>query len=166
MSMSSQGADVAVRRTRQEQLNGFVVPAARGLVTAGALLSGAAALLHAWVISEHFASIAAVVFFALVAFAQGTYAAALLDHGNSRRLLAVGVVGNLAIIGIWLVMHLVDLSNPALPIHLQVEQEAHIETTAVAGLILEIALVAVLGTALAITFQRYRRMLRSALFKA
>ncbi len=164
MNMSSQNVGGVARRTARERLDTFIAPPSHALLHAGALLSGAAALVHAWVIREHAAALSAAIFFAVVAFLQGAYAAALLDHGRSKVVLAFGFGGNLALILIWLAVHVVDWSNPALPIHLRIEQEAHLDTTAIAGLLLEIALVGVLGIALALRYRTSRHMLRSVMF--
>lgn len=73
------------------------------LVVVAAALSLAAALIHLWVTSEHFDEWWGYgAFFLVVATAQALYAVALVRRPRPW-LLALGTVGNLAIIGLWVV---------------------------------------------------------------
>ena len=68
-----------------------------------AALSLLAALIHLWVMPEHFEEWWGYgTFFLVSAFAQGLYAPGLLRWPN-RAILLAGVAGNLAIVILWLV---------------------------------------------------------------
>jgi hypothetical protein len=74
----------------------------RGLVGWAAALSLVAGLLHIWVMPEHFAEWWGYgAFFLVVAIAQAVYAIALLRRASDQRLIWAGVLGNLAIISLW-----------------------------------------------------------------
>ena len=73
------------------------------LLYAAATLSLVAALIHAWVMPEHFREWWGYgAFFLVVALAQWFYALALLRWPR-RRTFLIGIIGNLAIIGLYIV---------------------------------------------------------------
>ncbi len=73
------------------------------LLYAAATLSMVAALIHAWVMPEHFREWWGYgIFFLIVALAQWFYALALLRWPR-RRTFLIGIIGNLAIIGLYIV---------------------------------------------------------------
>jgi hypothetical protein len=73
------------------------------LLSAVAILSLVAAVIHVWVMPEHFAEWWAYgLFFLVAAAAQALYAVAVL-RAPSPTLLRVGIIGNLAIIALWVV---------------------------------------------------------------
>jgi hypothetical protein len=82
------------------------LPATRGADTAlrvVAALSLLAAMIHIWVMPEHFEEWWGYgTFFLVAAFAQGLYAPGLMLWPN-RIILLAGVAGNLAIVILWLV---------------------------------------------------------------
>jgi hypothetical protein len=74
-----------------------------------ALAGAAAAGVHVVVMPEHFEEATVYgLFFAITATVQFTYSAWLLVR-PSRPLLAVGAIGNLAIVGLWLLTRLVGI---------------------------------------------------------
>ena len=82
---------------------------ARLLLYGAAALSLLAAFIHLWVMPGHFAEWWGYgTFFLLAAVAQTIYAAVLLRRPDPR-LFAVGIVGNLAIIGLWVVTRTVGI---------------------------------------------------------
>jgi hypothetical protein len=82
------------------------LPATRGAdkaLRAVAALSLLAAMIHIWVMPEHFEEWWGYgTFFLVAAFAQGLYAPGLLLWPN-RAILLAGVAGNLVIVILWLV---------------------------------------------------------------
>jgi hypothetical protein len=84
--------------------------AAKGLLYSAVALSSVAALIHLLVTPEHFGEWWGYGTFMLVAFvAQAIYAAALLVWPGWKLLLLAGVIGNLAIIGMWAVSRTVGI---------------------------------------------------------
>ena len=74
----------------------------RWLIVLAAALSLLAALLHVWVMPEHFEEWWGYgTFFLVVAIAQTLYAFLLLRDASSPGLIWAGVLGNLAIIVLW-----------------------------------------------------------------
>jgi energy-coupling factor transporter transmembrane protein EcfT len=74
----------------------------RWLIVLAAALSLLAALLHGWVMPEHFEEWWGYgAFFLVVAIAQTLYAFLLLRDASSPGLIWAGVLGNLAIIVLW-----------------------------------------------------------------
>jgi len=106
-----------------------------------ATLSMAAAAIHFAVMGEHFAEYVAFgVFFSVVAWSQALWAVGVIVL-PSRRLLLVGLVGNAAVILVWLISRTIGLPigpEPGAP-----EPAAFID---VLSTILEVAIVA--GTAI------------------
>jgi energy-coupling factor transporter transmembrane protein EcfT len=77
-------------------------PRPRRLVIAAATLSLLAAAVHVWVMPEHVREWWGYgAFFLVVAIAQALYPCILLRGVPSSGLIWVGVLGNLAIIGLW-----------------------------------------------------------------
>jgi hypothetical protein len=84
--------------------------AAKGLLYSAVALSSVAALIHLLVTPEHFGEWWGYGAFMLAAFvAQAIFAAALLVWPRWRLLLLAGVIGNLAIIGMWAVSRTVGI---------------------------------------------------------
>jgi len=84
--------------------------AAKGLLYSAVALSLVAALIHLWVTPEHFGEWWGYGTFMLAAFvAQAIYSAALLVWPRWRLLLLAGVIGNLAIIGMWVVSRTISI---------------------------------------------------------
>jgi hypothetical protein len=84
--------------------------AAKGLLYSAVALSSAAALIHLLVTPGHFGEWWGYGAFMLAAFvAQAIYAAALLVWPGWKLLLLAGVIGNLAIIGMWAVSRTVGI---------------------------------------------------------
>lgn len=138
------------RRTEAGQSAGATAAApVESLVYIGVGLSGTAAVLHAWVVPEHLAVLpAAGVVFLVAAFLQGAYAAALLDRLHSSWLVALGLAGNLALLLLWLAVHVGGLESSSLSAHHHAAGAAHLEATAIAGLALEFTLVMALAALL------------------
>ena len=83
--------------------------ALRPLLYAAAALSLLAGLIHSWVTPEHFAEWWGYgAFFLAVAVVQAAYAVAIL-RWPSRRLYALGIVGNLAVVGLWVITRTVGI---------------------------------------------------------
>ena len=115
------------------------------LIPAGALLSVVAALVHASVVREHFDEWCGYgVFFVVVTLAQVLYAP-LLIFRPYRWVLFAGIVGNLAVIGLWVVTRTegIPLFGPEAG-----EVEA-VGTPDVISKLAELLLVVVLGALLA-----------------
>lgn len=81
----------------------------KGIVYMAVALSLVAALIHAVVMPEHMAEWWGYgVFFLVTALAQGLYAVALLRWARPP-LFAIGIVGNLAVIGLYIVTRTVGV---------------------------------------------------------
>ena len=117
---------------------------AHRLLYAAAALSLVAALIHLWVMPEHMEEWWGYgTFFLVLAVVQALYAVALVRRPR-RWLLVAGIVGNLAVIGLWVVTR--TLGIPFFGPHAG-------ETEAVGGIdvaskLAEAALVALLGVLL------------------
>jgi hypothetical protein len=81
----------------------------RGMLYAVAMLSALAALIHLWAMPEHFREWWGYgAFFLVVASAQLLYAPLLLLWPN-RRVLLLGIIGNSAIVLLWLLTRVVGI---------------------------------------------------------
>ena len=90
--------------------------APKGLLYSAVALSSVAALIHLLVTPEHFGEWWGYGTFMLGAFiAQAISAAALLVWPRWRLLLLAGVIGNLAIVGMWAVSRTVGIPLRRLP---------------------------------------------------
>ena len=79
------------------------------LLSTAALLSLAAAVIHVWVMPEHFEEWWGYgLFFLIAAIAQALYAIVIL-RAPTPTLLRVGIIGNLAIIALWVVTRTIGI---------------------------------------------------------
>jgi hypothetical protein len=79
------------------------------LISVAAILSLIAALIHVWVMPEHFAEWWGYgLFFLVVALAQALFAVAIL-RVPSPTLVWLGILGNLAIIVLWLITRTIGI---------------------------------------------------------
>jgi hypothetical protein len=81
----------------------------RNLIYAAAALSLFAAIIHVWVMPEHFAEWWGYGVFFLVAAAAQALFAILVVRAPSEHLLRAGIIGNLAIIALWIVTRTVGI---------------------------------------------------------
>ena len=114
------------------------------LCSAAAILSLVAAIIHIWVMPEHFEEwFGYGLFFLVVAVAQALFALALL-RGPSPTLLRVGIVGNLVIILFWVVTRTIGI--PVFGPHAgEVEEVGQID---VVSKLVELLLIIILGVLL------------------
>jgi hypothetical protein len=120
------------------------------LLSTAALLSLAAAVIHVWVMPEHFAEWWGYgVFFLIAAIAQAIYAIGVL-RAPTPTLLRVGIIGNLAIIALWVVTRTIGI--PVFGPHAgEIEAIGAID---VASKLVELLLIVVLGVMLQSASQR------------
>jgi hypothetical protein len=129
------------------------------LLYAAATLSLVAALIHAWVMPEHFREWWGYgIFFLIVALAQWFYTLALLRWPR-RRTFLIGIIGNLAIIGLYIVTRTAGI--PLFGPHAgEVEDIGLVDfTSKLAELALVISLVALMAIG-GSTLSRWRRQWR------
>jgi hypothetical protein len=114
------------------------------LLSTAALLSVAAAVIHVWVMPEHFEEWWGYgLFFLIAAIAQALYAIVIL-RAPTPTLLRVGIIGNVAIIALWVVTRTIGI--PVFGPHAgEIEAIGAID---VASKVVEVLLIVVLGVIL------------------
>ena len=129
------------------------------LLSTAALLSVAAAVIHVWVMPEHFEEWWGYgVFFLIAALAQALYAIVIL-RAPTPTLLRVGIIGNVAIIALWVVTRTIGI--PVFGPHAgEIEAIGAID---VASKLVELLLIVVLGVMLRSASQRPPRTMSIAL---
>jgi hypothetical protein len=130
---------------------GIIAPEARmdrttrqTLLSAAAVLSFVAAVIHVWVMPEHFEEWWGYgLFFLVAAAAQALFAVAIL-RAPSPALLRVGIIGNLAIVALWVITRTIGI--PVFGPHAgEIEEIGQID---LASKLVEILLVVLLGVLL------------------
>jgi hypothetical protein len=114
------------------------------LLSTAALLSVAAAVIHVWVMPEHFEEWWGYgLFFLIAAITQALYAIVIL-RAPTPTLLRVGIIGNVAIIALWVVTRTIGI--PVFGPHAgEIEAIGAID---VASKVVEVLLIVVLGVIL------------------
>ncbi len=120
------------------------------LLSTAALLSVAAAVIHVWVMPEHFEEWWGYgMFFLVAALTQALYAIVLL-RTPTPTLLRVGIIGNVAIVALWVVTRTIGI--PIFGPHAgEIEAIGAID---VASKLVEVLLIVVLGVMLQSASQR------------
>ena len=128
------------------------------LISSAALLSLVAAVIHVWVMPEHFEEwFGYGLFFLVAAAAQALYALILLRTPTST-VLRVGIIGNLAIIVLWVVTRTIGI--PVFGPHAgEIEEIGAID---IASKLAEVLLVILLGVLLRSAPQRLPQTTRLA----
>jgi hypothetical protein len=114
------------------------------LLSTAALLSVAAAVIHVWVMPEHFEEWWGYgLFFLIAAITQALYAIVIL-RAPTPTILRVGIIGNVAIIALWVVTRTIGI--PVFGPHAgEIEAIGAID---VASKVVEVLLIVVLGVIL------------------
>jgi hypothetical protein len=125
-------------------------PTRQRLLSTAALLSLAAAVIHVWVMPEHFEEWWGYgLFFLIAAISQALYAIVIL-RAPTPTILRVGIIGNLAIIALWVVTRTIGI--PVFGPHAgEIEAIGAID---VASKLVEVLLIVVLGVMLRSASQR------------
>jgi hypothetical protein len=119
-------------------------PTTQRLLSLAAVLSLVAAVIHVWVMPEHFAEWWGYgLFFLVAALAQALYALIIL-RAPTPTVLWLGIIGNLAIIALWLVTRTIGI--PVFGPHAGEVEE--VGTIDVVSKLIELLLVIVLGVLL------------------